>query len=658
MFCNICSRFSSLGADADKSIHVVASWTTNGVSYNGDSREQHMRSLRNKVIGHHDSISHNVCVKKLSKRSEELLPEAVYKSQSHLKGATMRIFRTAYHVAKLNRPYTDHFPLVQLQQENGIDMGKTLHSRWSSNNIIQHISSQMKKKLSEKIIANNCKISLLMDESTTISRKSTLIVYVRTSLFNCDASSADAFAYPLELVELSSLSSSHIVDSLYGVLDKHGFNEAFLSSNLIGLCSDGASNMVGRKSGVLTTINKKYPNTLIWHCMCHRVELAVGDSVDKINAVNHVKLFLDRLYSLYSQSPSAQRELEDVASPLGVELKKIGRVLDTRWAASSYRSLSAVWGNYKALYAHFTASSTNSSKTSTQRASFKGLANTLSSKQFVVGLSILTDALDEVSNLSLALQRDAIQLDIAYKIMERTIRALKQQKEGSLGDCYKELAESGFEVLKGVELHDELRAPMLNKKEFLQALIDNLSSRLECTVASNRRSAGPDDSKEMLLDLVEELKVLDPDTWPPELTSPWDEGEVKMASLCPKLGMPFTREIKSAFRDFIDDPSAGNPLMSRVKSAISTLPVSSADCERGFSTMNIVCTKSRNKLLVPNISSLMFISLVGPPITLFNPELYVKTWLSSHRGANSNQSRKASAPDPENSRYAAVWKFV
>ena len=56
------------------------------------------------------------------------------------------------------------------------------------------------------------------------------------------------------------------------------------------------------------------------------------------------------------------------------------------------------------------------------------------------------------------------------------------------------------------------------------------------------------------------------------------------------------------------------------------------------------------------LSSLIFISLAGPPLTQFNPLPYVKKWLAhGHRGAYDNQSRKRHAM--EESRYSHLNKI-
>ena len=81
----------------------------------------------------------------------------------------------------------------------------------------------------------------------------------------------------------------------------------------------------------------------MWHCKCLREELAVGDAVKSVPQVNHVKSFLGKLYSIFSQNPKALRELEDCAAQVHSELVKIGRVPDVRRVASSFRGLQAVW---------------------------------------------------------------------------------------------------------------------------------------------------------------------------------------------------------------------------------------------------------------------------------------------------------------------------
>ena len=107
--------------------------------------------------------------------------------------------------------------------------------------------------------------------------------------------------------------------------------------------------MLGKKSGVASRLRAKYPAIFQWHCMNHRLELAVADAVKDVNVVNHFKHFLDCIHSLFSQSNKNQRELSEECQELEVRFLQIGRVLDMRWISSSLRSVRAVWTCYGAL---------------------------------------------------------------------------------------------------------------------------------------------------------------------------------------------------------------------------------------------------------------------------------------------------------------------
>ena len=50
---------------------------------------------------------------------------------------------------------------------------------------------------------------------------------------------------------------------------------------LVGFGSDGASNMVGVKHGLVTLIKKDYPGVVGIQCLGHRLELAFKDALKK-----------------------------------------------------------------------------------------------------------------------------------------------------------------------------------------------------------------------------------------------------------------------------------------------------------------------------------------------------------------------------------------
>ncbi len=66
---------------------------------------------------------------------------------------TDAVFRTAYYLAKMNRPFTDHDSLIELQEINGVNMGTSLHSRYSSTKIVEHIATEMQNKIVHSIVS-------------------------------------------------------------------------------------------------------------------------------------------------------------------------------------------------------------------------------------------------------------------------------------------------------------------------------------------------------------------------------------------------------------------------------------------------------------------------------------------------------------------------
>jgi len=85
-------------------------------------------------------------------------------------------------------------------------------------------------------------------------------------------------------------------------------------------------------------------------------------------------------------------------------------------------------------------------------------------------------------------------------------------------------------------------------------------------------------------------------------------------------------------RDFKDSEGKVIPeSLKKVMCLINTIPVSTAECERGFSRLSLICISLRSLLTVKHMSSLMFLSLSGPPLALWKPLSYVKSWLASSR---------------------------
>uniref|UniRef100_A0A1X7TLT9 HAT C-terminal dimerisation domain-containing protein n=1 Tax=Amphimedon queenslandica TaxID=400682 RepID=A0A1X7TLT9_AMPQE len=120
-----------------------------------------------------------------------------------------------------------------------------------------------------------------------------------------------------------------------------------------------------------------------------------------------------------------------------------------------------------------------------------------------------------------------------------------------------------------------------------------------------------------------------------DLDCPFTYGQEDVVFLCDLFHLnEFEVTTKRGLSEYIDiiketgltagrkPPEALSPLIN----AINTMVTSSADCERGFSQMNILATPVRSSLNLKTLSSLIFIKIVGPPPIHFDPSPYTRKW--------------------------------
>ena len=615
-------------------MHLSEEWCSYNVAQCSSSmRETQLTSLRVKIKTHLDSVAHKTAGQIQDNMKSKRLETIASEMKAAADSETEAVFRTAYNLAKQNRPFTDHENLIMLQKLNGAKLGQILHSRYSATAIVDHIANTMRKRLVNSLLESNNKISILIDESTSLSKKSVLIVYGKAAVGDGEP----VFMF-LDLVELDSQTADSVTSALENCLKSAGFTETYLQANWIGFVTDGASVMLGRHSGVATQLRKKYPHLFTWHCLNHRLELAVGDAARDVCNVFHFKSFLDSLYSLFSQSTKNNRELRDASLELGTRILRIGRVLDMRWVASSYRTVNAVWVSFAALAHHFQQAGSDSSRDCVERKKYDGLRSRLTSTEFVCDLGLLHDVLRELSDLSQQLQTRSITLMRSQLLIKRTIRVLDSFKD-TPGQKLEEALKAKEELnLRGVKLKSNPKLRSIPTGQFLQCLIDRMSSRL-CDDAESS--------------FMEDLSIFDQSSWIPDL--PIRHGEKEVRRISQRFHLDVDQAIRG-MRDFIENPAIESVDQKPILHCIRSIPCSSAECERGFSLMNNIETDLRTTLLVLNISNLMFININGPPLHLIDFGPFVTSWNITHRLATDTQSRQCkSKPDDDHNRHA-LWK--
>ena len=102
--------------------------------------------------------------------------------------------------------------------------------------------------------------------------------------------------------------------------------------------------------------------------------------------------------------------------------------------------------------------------------------------------------------------------------------------------------------------------------------------------------------------------------------TPWREGEQKVKQLSKLVRYDVNM---NDFRDFMDTKTMNNTV-KQAKKFLKIFVISSAEAERGFSSMNTICTALRNRLAIDTIRIFMIIRLLGKFLEMFDSLPYIK----------------------------------
>ena len=103
--------------------------------------------------------------------------------------------------------------------------------------------------------------------------------------------------------------------------------------------------------------------------------------------------------------------------------------MSVRWVASSSHTVTSVWKSYAALHAHFPQKALDVSLDSRERSKCFGLAKKLECPVFVKNLGLMVDALEELADLSLELQKADITLSSAKKLISKQVAVFVARKD-------------------------------------------------------------------------------------------------------------------------------------------------------------------------------------------------------------------------------------
>ncbi|WAQ97202.1 ZN862-like protein [Mya arenaria] len=383
--------------------------------------------------------------------------------------------------------------------------------------------------------------------------------------------------------------------------------------------------MTGVHEGLTTLLKRRNPHLLSIHCIKYRLALASRQAADKVQYLVKYQAKINTIFKYYNYSPKHQSWLKKIQEVYEMAERKFKQTFHTRWL-SFEGAVDAVIINYDAL---LTCLEMEVAEDSDPVA--VGLLNFVSNYKLLATLYMLRDVLSKLCTLSLVFQMTDVNLTQQTFTLEATLRSLQEMTTtpgpylkdflASLPDGYQngfDLGDDGNKNFikcsnKEIDASEKIRSTYINH------VIENLEARVTDT------------------GIISNFAVLNPENLPQNATDLATYGDQQIHDLGKHYGpsntnqqSPMTvmseKHLKcewSLFKHHMDKNhrtmtfsnmaetvltsktlGASYPNLCKIMKFAITLPLSTADCKRGFSKYNLIKTKSRNRLTPDSVNTL------------------------------------------------------
>ncbi|XP_038063160.1 zinc finger protein 862-like [Patiria miniata] len=304
-------------------------------------------------------------------------------------------------------PLSTFKTLVRVQKANGVKLIEGTESSNKAREFVHEIANAIRAKLSS-ILCSSTAFSVLSDGSQarkTSSEKELVMVQV--------VKAGHSVFYVAALENIDSYGDAN-AENLHKSLDNALENKLKIPHDkytkaLVSATADGASVNTGIYNGLLVRFQKaERPWLVSIHCVSHRLELAVKDTLMKEGPFKQVSEMMTTLYYLMKQSGKFKRHFEVTASALHCQVYRFPKVHGTRFVGHQRKGLKILLHNWIPL-AQAIENSIASKKHTNMDAKLNGILKKLRSLQFLAMCSLLYELLDIVSSLSLKFERGDVQ---------------------------------------------------------------------------------------------------------------------------------------------------------------------------------------------------------------------------------------------------------
>ena len=244
--------------------------------------------------------------------------------------------------------------MSELDRMKGLDVGDTYINNHAAANFVTCIGDVTNREVLSELSGTKF-YSLTMDGTTDVSTSEQECVYVRA------AKNGKIQSNFLKMVEPEN-TTGEVLSKV--ILDAVGIMDDKTNATLVGITSDGASNMLGRQKGAVSIVKSQHPHILTNHCLVHRLELAYKDALKKEMKKEYDKVLtaLVGVYYFYKKSSLQRKQLRHCFTALGMKPQVPSRIGGTRWMAHMIRAINKTLASFQGLTTHLATASHSNAK--------------------------------------------------------------------------------------------------------------------------------------------------------------------------------------------------------------------------------------------------------------------------------------------------------
>ena len=451
--------------------------------------------------------------------------------------------------------------------------------------------------------------TLAVDESTDITINKYLILYFK---FRPKNSTAYITVFG-GIIRLQGCDAVSIVLAIKKFYSEHNLE----LRKMIMFTSDGAPVMLGKVNGVAAQLKKEVPYLIEQHCVAHREDLGICDSWKEVKLMRDIETLLRTIFTIFCRSSVKKEKLQEIARVSEMESVSFKSLNEVRWLSRHF-AVQAVIKNYDTLLKYFEDEKDNDPISSY---CYKNLIKF----EYRIALEALNEILEELAALCRIFQRRNLTPLDALHFARAKLNKLRQQYLGN------NVIWSSNVLSLFNKAHEE--NCQINENSFL-TFIKLLCNHLDERFPPNEVKEWSAFDLSLLSDCdfnfgTEEIEVL----------CLKYQHVLANRSIIIKQYIDFKFSIKekidhkviSNFEDMVKFSLENDQFsdLARLMDIGGTFLASSVDCERGFSLMNSIKTKLRNRLGESHLEMIMRVKSFQSDGGIIDLDKVYNNWVAS-----------------------------